>query len=134
MCLPSVLHSPPLRNLAPCRHDVHMREFIVRNLLVGFSHIVIYDNNQIGAQQDFNITSLLQPFVEAGLVSARCEPLTNGKHLCQRNSPYPLARRSHMCPLSRIALQRAKFTWRMERRMATQTIASKPMRTTLTGG
>jgi hypothetical protein len=30
------------------RNDVHLREYVVRNLLAGFGHIVIYDNNQVG--------------------------------------------------------------------------------------
>ena len=30
------------------RNDIHLREYVVRNLLAGFSHIVIYDNNQVG--------------------------------------------------------------------------------------
>lgn len=44
------------------RNDLHLREFLVRNLLLGFSHVVVLDNNQLGS--DHNITLLLQPFVQ----------------------------------------------------------------------
>ncbi|WIA43722.1 hypothetical protein OEZ86_010148 [Tetradesmus obliquus] len=49
------------------RNDLHLREFLVRNLLLGISHVVVLDNNQRGS--DYNITMLLQPFVQAGLVT-----------------------------------------------------------------
>jgi hypothetical protein len=35
------------------RNDVHLREYVVRNLLAGFGHIVIYDNNQVRSCFDF---------------------------------------------------------------------------------
>lgn len=31
------------------RADPHLREFVVRNLLAGFDHIVIYDNNRVSS-------------------------------------------------------------------------------------
>jgi hypothetical protein len=39
----------PYRSLicALSRNDVHLREYVVRNLLAGFAHVVIYDNNQV---------------------------------------------------------------------------------------
>jgi hypothetical protein len=46
------------------RNDLHLREFLVRNLLLGFSHIVVLDNNQCG--RDHNTSLLLQPFVQVG--------------------------------------------------------------------
>lgn len=51
------------------RNDVHLREFLVRMLLAGVSHIVLLDNNHVGIHQDHNITLMVQPFVEAGLVT-----------------------------------------------------------------
>ena len=51
------------------RNDFHMREFVVRNLLQGFNHIVLYDNNHIGRGIDHNITSLLQAFVDEDMVT-----------------------------------------------------------------
>lgn len=40
----------PYRSLicALSRNDAHLREYVVRNLLAGFAHVVIYDNNQVG--------------------------------------------------------------------------------------
>jgi len=31
------------------RNDIHLREYVVRNLLAGFAHIVIYDNNHVSS-------------------------------------------------------------------------------------
>ena len=64
-------HGKRYRSLvcALVRNDIHMREFVVRNLLLGFCHIVISDNNQVSAGRDYNITLLLQPFVHQGLVT-----------------------------------------------------------------
>lgn len=51
------------------RNDIHIREFVVRYLLLGFCHLVINDNNQVLAGRDYNMTLMLQPFVEQGLVT-----------------------------------------------------------------
>jgi len=51
------------------RNDAHMREFVVRNLLLGFCHVVVLDNNRVGLGRDHNISMLLAPFVQAGLVT-----------------------------------------------------------------
>ena len=51
------------------RNDLHLREYIVRNLLAGFSHIVIYDNNQIEKGIDYDIGDLLAPFISKGAVT-----------------------------------------------------------------
>jgi hypothetical protein len=51
------------------RNDPHFREFLVRNLLAGFSHIVVLDNNRIATGKDLNLTLVAQPFVAAGLVT-----------------------------------------------------------------
>ena len=61
-------HGKRYRSLAWAlvRNDIHMREFVVRNLLLGFCHIVISDNNQASAGRDFNITLLLQPLCRRG--------------------------------------------------------------------
>lgn len=34
------------------RNDIHLREFVVRHILVGFAHIVIYDNNQVRSKRE----------------------------------------------------------------------------------
>ena len=59
------------RSLVCCitRNDVHLREFVVRNLLAGFGHIVIYDNNQVGQGIDYDVEEMLAPFVAQGLVT-----------------------------------------------------------------
>jgi hypothetical protein len=40
------------------RNDPHLREYVVRNLLAGFGHIVVYDNNQVRSQSDHNLIPL----------------------------------------------------------------------------
>jgi hypothetical protein len=64
-------HGKRYRSLACAlvRNDIHMREFVVRHLLLGFCHIVISDNNQVSAGRDYNMTLVLQPFVQLGLVT-----------------------------------------------------------------
>ena len=59
------------RSLICCitRNDVHLREYVVRNLLAGFGHIVIYDNNQIGKGIDHDLNNMLAPFVSQGAVT-----------------------------------------------------------------
>jgi hypothetical protein len=44
-------------------------EFLLRHLISGFSHIVVYDNNRILAGYDANITTVLAPFIAAGVVT-----------------------------------------------------------------
>jgi hypothetical protein len=51
------------------RNDPHILEFILRHLISGFSHIVIYDNNRIFAGHDIIIKNLLAPFIAAGVVT-----------------------------------------------------------------
>ena len=51
------------------RNDPHIVEFLLRNLIIGFSHIVVYDNNRIKAGYDMNITDVLAPFIKAGVVT-----------------------------------------------------------------
>lgn len=54
---------------AVVRNDIHLREFVVRTLLLGVCHLVISDHNQVSANTDHNTTSLLKPFVDKGLVT-----------------------------------------------------------------
>ncbi len=51
------------------RNDPHLVEFLLRHLISGFSHIVVYDNNRILAGYDANITTVLAPFIAAGVVT-----------------------------------------------------------------
>ncbi|CAF3374591.1 unnamed protein product [Rotaria socialis] len=51
------------------RNDPHILEFLLRNLIIGFSHIVIFDNNRILAGYDANINNVLAPFIAAGVVT-----------------------------------------------------------------
>lgn len=51
------------------RNDLHLREFIVRHLLLGFCHIVVYDNNQVLRGRDHDITPVVEPFVKQGAVT-----------------------------------------------------------------
>lgn len=51
------------------RNDHHLVEFLLRHLISGFSHIVVYDNNRILAGYDTNITTVLAPFIAAGVVT-----------------------------------------------------------------
>lgn len=46
---------------AKTRNDAHLREFIVRTLIAGFGHIVLYDNNR--HDMDYNVSSVVEPFV-----------------------------------------------------------------------
>ena len=59
------------RSLICCitRNDMHLREFVVRNLLAGFGHIVIYDNNQVESGIDYSVREMLAPFVAQGAVT-----------------------------------------------------------------
>jgi hypothetical protein len=51
------------------RNDPHILEFILRHLIIGFSHIVIYDNNRIFSGHDIIIKNLLAPFIAAEVVT-----------------------------------------------------------------
>lgn len=51
------------------RNEGHLREWVVRNLLAGFGHIVIYDNNQVEKGIDLDIRPMLAPFLAAGAVT-----------------------------------------------------------------
>ena len=51
------------------RNDPHLVEFLLRQLISGFSHIFVYDNNRILAGYDMNITTILAPFIAAGVVT-----------------------------------------------------------------
>ena len=59
------------RSLICCvtRNDRRLKEFLVRSLIVGFSHIAIYDNNQIDSGRDLDVAPLVKPFVDAGVVT-----------------------------------------------------------------
>jgi hypothetical protein len=50
------------------RNEYWLTEFIVRNLLAGVDHMWIADDNRVGGCLDMNITRLVRPFVELGLV------------------------------------------------------------------
>jgi len=47
------------------RNEGHLREWVVRNLLAGFGHIVLYDNNQVENGIDLDIRPMLAPFLAA---------------------------------------------------------------------
>jgi hypothetical protein len=51
------------------RNDPHIAEFILRHLISGFSHIVVYDNNRILTGHDMDMRAVLEPFVVAGVVT-----------------------------------------------------------------
>ena len=51
------------------RNEGHLREWVVRHLLAGFGHIVLYDNNQVEKGIDLDIRPMLAPFVAAGAVT-----------------------------------------------------------------
>jgi len=51
------------------RNEGHLREWVVRNLLAGFGHIVLYDNNQVEKGFDLNIRPMLAPFLAVGAVT-----------------------------------------------------------------
>lgn len=51
------------------RADPHLREFVVRNLLAGFSHIVIYDNSHVAEGADCDVLPVMAPFIETGAVT-----------------------------------------------------------------
>lgn len=54
---------------AIARNEAHLKEFLVRNYMVGVEHFYIYDNNHVELEQDLDITPTLEPFVTAGLVT-----------------------------------------------------------------
>jgi len=51
------------------RNDPHIVEFLLRNLISGFSHFVLYDNNRISVGFDDNLTDILAPFITAGVLT-----------------------------------------------------------------
>jgi len=51
------------------RNVRHLREFVARNLLAGFGHIVIYDNNQVKSGIDYDVREMLAPFTAQGAVT-----------------------------------------------------------------
>ncbi|CAF3776020.1 unnamed protein product [Rotaria sp. Silwood1] len=51
------------------RNDHYIAEFLLRHIISGFSHIVVYDNNRISAGYDSNISAVLEPFIAAGVVT-----------------------------------------------------------------
>ncbi|CAF1444204.1 unnamed protein product [Rotaria sordida] len=51
------------------RNNPHIAEFLLRNIISGFSHIVVYDNNRILAGYDSNISTVLESFIAAGVVT-----------------------------------------------------------------
>lgn len=51
------------------RQELDLKEFLIRNFLSGFQHIRLYDNNRLQFRRDWNISPVIEPFVEMGLVS-----------------------------------------------------------------
>jgi len=51
------------------RNEARLREILVRNLLVGYNHFFVYDNNQIAHGVEYSLTPMLEPFVAAGAVT-----------------------------------------------------------------
>jgi len=60
--------SGPFKKCCITRNDMHLREFVVRNLFAGFGHIVIYDNNQVESGINYDVRGMLAPFVAQGAV------------------------------------------------------------------
>jgi hypothetical protein len=59
------------------RNEPRLREWILRNFIAGMEHIIIYDNNRVEQHADHNITEVLAPFVEAGIVTHERWPRKN---------------------------------------------------------
>ena len=55
--------------IALTRNEGHLRVWVVRNLLAGFGHIVLYNNNQVEKGIDLDIRRMLAPFLAAGAVT-----------------------------------------------------------------
>lgn len=52
------------------RNELHLEEWLVRNILSGVEHIYLFDNNRVlTSLDDLNITSLIKPYVEAGMLT-----------------------------------------------------------------
>lgn len=54
---------------AVTRNEWYIQEFVVRHLLIGFSHVVLYDNNRIWRGVDHDIKDLLKPYEDFGLLT-----------------------------------------------------------------
>jgi len=50
------------------RNEMFLSEWIIRNALTGFQHFIIFDDNQL-EENDIDITPIVQPFVDIGLVT-----------------------------------------------------------------
>jgi hypothetical protein len=51
------------------RNEPHLKEWILRNFVIGVEHFVIYDNNRVAEGLDHDISEVLRPFREAGILT-----------------------------------------------------------------
>lgn len=51
------------------RQELNLKEYLVRNYLLGFQHIYVYDNNRIRWKVDYDISEVMAPFVKMGVAT-----------------------------------------------------------------
>jgi hypothetical protein len=68
------------------RNEPHLKEFIIRNFVSGMEHMVIYDNNRVSSKADHDISQVVAPFVEAGIITYDRWPRLNADLGIMNNS------------------------------------------------
>jgi hypothetical protein len=71
-------------NIVACvvtRNELRLKEWILRNFVSGIEHFIIYDNNHVLDNIDLNITEVLKPFIDAGLVTYLTWPLESKEYI-----------------------------------------------------
>ena len=74
---------------AVTRNEWHLREWLLRTLYVGVSHIVLVDDNHAGLDRD--ISALLRPLIALGLVTHAPSVHCGDRCVAQKSWVQPLA-------------------------------------------
>lgn len=77
------------------RNEWHLREWLLRTLYVGVSHIVLVDDNHLG--MDWDIASVLRPLIELGLVTHAVPEWRCGSECSSQKSWDDVHRKTRQC-------------------------------------
>ena len=81
---------------AVTRNEWHLREWLLRTLYVGVSHIVLVDDNHLGMDRD--ISELLAPLSSAGLLTHVADPARCGNECGAQKSWVGCPAQSNLSP------------------------------------